>query len=459
MSIRRRLLFVLVLSGAVLTGAVFAVARLWASGDAARIDATESTLEEVAEGIASELAQRPSEPGEARRHLERTLRAVLSGARRATAGTCEEPIVAFRAKGREGTRTAAMPADHAAAIAEACAAADGETLHRRVRVRQDTLLIAVARSGAAKAWAAMPIRTREGLPMPFKIGGAALGLATIALVLVALDAMFALRRGAEELEGSFEALGADLNAEVATPRAEELARIASGLRRMAARLSESSARERALSERLAHEERLAALGRVAAGVAHEVRNPLAGMKLQLDLMKRAPELAPELREDVETCLQEIERLDRLVRTILGAARRDPAIREGVALGALVDERIASFGDRVERVGDATIATDPDLLVQIVDNLVRNAVEASPAGEKVRVEIEKTGGGVELVVVDRGPGIPEAHSAEMFEPFFTTKGEGTGLGLFISRSLARALKGTLDYARSDGSTRFRLQLPS
>jgi len=457
MSIRRRLLLVLALSGAVLTGAVFAIAQVWASGDAARLEAAETMLGEVAEGIASDLATRPSDAAEWRRLMERTVGAALSGARRATAGVCEEPLVALRARGREGARTAPLAGDHAVAIAAACAAANGETLHRRVHVRQDNLVIAVAHAGSTKAWAALPIRVREGIPTPWKIGGAALGLATIALVLIALDAMIALRRGAEDLDRSLEALGGDLSAPVVTPRAEELARIAEGLRRLAGHLSASSARERALSESLAHEQRLAALGRVAAGVAHEVRNPLAGMKLRLDLMKRAPELAPELREDVDTCLGEIERLDRLVRTILGAARRDPAIRPGVVVGELIDARIASFGDRVERVGDATVATDPDLLAQIVDNLVRNAVEASPGDEKVRVEVSPAEETVEVAVIDRGPGIDASHAAEVFEPFFTTKGEGTGLGLFISRSIARALNGTLDYSRQEGRTRFSLRL--
>ncbi|MBI2392593.1 MAG: HAMP domain-containing histidine kinase [Deltaproteobacteria bacterium] len=460
MSIRRRLLLVLVLSGAVVTGAVYAVFRLWASSDAARIEEAETALRDVAEAVAADVAARGDE--EPRRALERSVAAALAGARRGMAGLCDGSgtAMARRPRGRQDlARPVQLPPEHAAAVDAACASERSKTVPRVGRMRGETLVIAVATSGGTRAWAAMPVQTREGIPMPWKVGGAALALATIALVAIAIDAMMALRRGAEDLDRSLEALGGDLGAKVEIPRAEELAGIAEGLRRMAQRLSEANARERDLSQSLAHEQRLAALGRVAAGVAHEVRNPLAGMKLRLDLMKRTAGLPTEVGEDVDACLGEIARLDRLVRTILGAARREPQIRSEVALGALIDGR--AYGDRVVREGDATVATDPDLLAQIVDNLVRNALEAS-AGE-VRIEIAEraTGGGraaVEVAVVDDGPGVPPERAAELFEPFFTTRSEGTGLGLFISRSLARALGGTLDYHRDGDRTRFSLILP-
>lgn len=321
-------------------------------------------------------------------------------------------------------------------------------------------MVTVASSAQGHTWAALPIRVRDGGPEPWKITAALLALATIALSLVSLDAVAALRRGAADLDRSLDALGGDLHAPIAKPRAEELSRIADGLRRLATRLAEAQTRERSLAESLAHEQRLAGLGRVAAGVAHEVRNPLAGMKLRLDLMRSAPELTTEMREDVDACLGEIDRLDRLVRTILGAARRDPTVKDGVELGALIDARASGGSARdgtsaVPREGDATVTTDPDLLAQILDNLIRNAKEAS---DDVRVTVQERGERVEIAVIDRGPGVPEDKAAELFEPFFTTKGDGTGLGLFISRTLSRALHGTLEYRRERDETRFVLTLP-
>jgi len=452
-SIRRRLLLIVLLSGAVLAGAAVAIARLVSSSDAARVEAAQSMVEDVAEAIAGELAKAPSDPHDRRKHIERAAAAALSGARRVVAGVCGPPFLSLRVGGRrESARPMPLPPDHAAAVGEACKSASGELWHARERIRGETLIIAVAAAGEARTWAATPVRMREGLPDPWKIAGGGLALATVALVFLTLDAMFALERGARSLDRSLDALGGDLSAKIDTPRAIELARIAAGLRRLAARLGDAQQRERALSDSLAHEQRLAALGRVAAGVAHEVRNPLAGMKLRLDLMKRAPELSGEFREDVDVCLQEIERLDRLVHTILGAARREPNVREGVALGALVDQRIA--GRPIQREGDAVVTTDPDLLAQVLDNLLRNALEAS---DDVRVVIGKSDQRVQLSVIDRGPGVPADKVAELFEPFFTTKGEGTGLGLFISRSLVRALGGTLDYRRDGDRTHFVIAL--
>jgi signal transduction histidine kinase len=437
-SIRRRLLLIVALSGVVLTGAVFSIVRLVQSSDAARVEAAESMVEDVAQAI---------DRSDDVHAFQRSVGAALSGARRVIAGACGDPIVGLRAHGRrDGARPTPLPHDHGAAIADACREAKGDLFRYRARVRGETLIIAVANSSQGRVWASTPIRVRDGGPEPWKVAAALVALATIALSLVSLDAVVALRRGASDLDKSLDALGEDLSAPIAKPRAEELARIADGLRRLAGRLVDAQNRERVLSESLAHEQRLAGLGRVAAGVAHEVRNPLAGMKLRLDLMR--PEVSNELREDIDACLSEIERLDRLVRTILGGARRDPNIQQDVSVGALIHGRFPGL----PREGDATLATDPDLLAQILDNLVRNAREAS---DNVRVVIA-TNEKVEIAVVDRGAGVTD--SSALFEPFFTTKGEGTGLGLFISRSLAHALRGSLDYRRERDETRFVLTLP-
>ncbi len=118
----------------------------------------------------------------------------------------------------------------------------------------------------------------------------------------------------------------------------------------------------------------------------------------------------------------------------------------------MDQRIS--GRPIVREGDATVTTDPDLLAQVLDNLLRNALEAS---DDVRVAIEQRGKQAQVSIIDRGPGVPDDKAAELFEPFFTTKGDGTGLGLFISRSLVRALGGTLDYRRDGDRTHFVINL--
>jgi signal transduction histidine kinase len=229
---------------------------------------------------------------------------------------------------------------------------------------------------------------------------------------------------------------------------------------MARHLAEAQERERALSKSLEHEQRLAALGRIAAGVAHEIRNPLAGMKLRLDLMARTPGVAPDLQTDVRACLEEVDRLDRVVRSMLGVARAsEKSAPEEIDLAVLVDERIKLVEGNVRRQGEGRVRTDRDPLSRVVDNLIRNAVEASSKDAEVVVMLEPAEKGTTITVIDHGPGVPEARSAELFEPFFTTKPEGTGLGLFLSRSLVKALGGTLTYSRQEDSTRFSFTLPT
>jgi signal transduction histidine kinase len=110
-------------------------------------------------------------------------------------------------------------------------------------------------------------------------------------------------------------------------------------------------------------------------------------------------------------------------------------------------------------GSARAIVDPDACTRAVDNLVRNAVEASPAGAEVYVRVERRDRVATLAVEDRGPGIPEERAHELFQPFFTTKPDGMGLGLAVSRAIALASGGQLSYRRSEGVTRFELSLAS
>jgi signal transduction histidine kinase len=290
-----------------------------------------------------------------------------------------------------------------------------------------------------------------------------LALAAVALAAFTVDAMMALQRGAEELQGALVKLQDDLRAPVPRPRARELGDIAAGLSAMAAHLADARDRERALEAAVARGQRLAALGRVVAGVAHEVRNPLAGMKLRLDLLARAGGLESSAREDVTVCLGEIARLNRLVESLLMASRAKTLAEKRVDLTTLADERIAraapfaaKAGVRLFRRGEGGALGDPDALAGAVDNLLRNAIEASPPGGEVVVSIGTSPEGTAVLdVEDQGPGILEARRAELFEPFFTTKPEGTGLGLWISRLLLEAKGASLRYDRIGDRTRMRI----
>jgi signal transduction histidine kinase len=360
-----------------------------------------------------------------------------------------------------------LPADRKAVAAGCQASRSGETTHLRVPLPRDLLMIAVRRATNPRfaAWAIvrLPPEHAEGSDR-WRMEIAITGVITSLLVLLAADALFALRRGAGDLQVALQRLERDLRSDIPQPRIGELAQIAEGLRTMASHLADAHERERALERRLEHEQRLVGLGRVVAGVAHEVRNPLTGIKLMLDGMARR-RMDDRSTRDVATCLEEIARLDHVVGSLLLVSRKEPAEKAALDLAALVDERLESAealartrGVRLVRDGGAVGLGNRSTLTRVLDNLLRNAIEASPEGAEVRVTLERTADETRISVVDRGDGVPAARVSELFEPFFTLKPDGTGLGLFLSRSVMEAHGGRLIYDRGDGVTRFILTLP-
>jgi signal transduction histidine kinase len=474
MSLRKRLAVVLVLGLSALVVAVLAIADVLAKTDAAR----ERTAAANAEAGAEALAERVDAPAfsddaepSARKQLRTTAVSVLRPLANSAGGYCTRTGAILVSAGKvggdggklEGKRPLAPEIEEA--VAGLCTRARvGRPVSGRVtRARDVNLLSAVAIEDRGAAWFLVRVRTHEtdDTPTwPFEV--VVLAVAAVALAAFTLDAIVALGRGAGELSRALLALEKDLRAPVPRPRARELAEIAEGLGSMATHLADARDRERALEVTLARDQRLAALGRVVAGVAHEVRNPLAGMKLRLDLLERSGRLEEAAREDVAACQGEVARLNRLVESLLTVSRPKTPVHEEIALGALADERIAqakeradAAGVRIARAGDAATITDRDVLAAALDNLLRNAIEASPRGGTVHVRIEAGGERVTVDVVDQGSGIPDARRGELFEPFFTTKAEGTGLGLWISRLLLEAKGASLGYERVDGQTRLRI----
>ena len=228
-----------------------------------------------------------------------------------------------------------------------------------------------------------------------------------------------------------EALKLDLRAPVPTPRADELADVANHLRTLATTLADSQAREHSLTARIEDEKRLAALGRVVAGVAHEVRNPLAGMKLRLDSMALRP-LDERSRADVEKCIREIGRLDRLVRALLLASRKHAVERVTFDATALVLERVAlaeplatSRNVEIEVSGEATIFGERESLAGVVDNLLRNAIEASPPGRTVTVRVGLENGGHRDRGYGRGGRCDHRPGARALRAIFHDEDRGNG----------------------------------
>ncbi len=219
-------------------------------------------------------------------------------------------------------------------------------------------------------------------------------------------------------------------------------------------------------------ERLAAIGKMAAHVTHEIRNPLSSINLNIELLEEelsASELPGEARSLLASITREVDRLGHLSEEYLRLARLpSPRMEADDVRAAVLD--VTSFArPELERAGcELRVAVDDGLppalfdeaqLRQALLNLLRNAREAMPDGGPVDVSVSAEGMSVVISVQDRGGGIPEAIRERVFDPFFSTKGEGTGLGLAITRQIVEAHGGTLTTsARDDGGTLFRVALP-
>jgi len=226
--------------------------------------------------------------------------------------------------------------------------------------------------------------------------------------------------------------------------------------------------------RLAHgrAERLAAVGQMAAMVAHEVRNPLGTLRGQVELAceKLDPQAPLRERERFTEMLDEIDRINRLTEEFLGLARDLPLELSPVELGALTSS-IAQELNASARGGDSRIevvappspvlaSADADKLRQAIYNLVLNAVQVGGAGTRVQIEVGANGERAHVTVADDGPGVPVELATTLFEPFVTARPGGSGLGLAVARRVAERHGGTLVLESPTGKrgARFSIYLP-
>jgi signal transduction histidine kinase len=225
----------------------------------------------------------------------------------------------------------------------------------------------------------------------------------------------------------------------------------------------------AVERSLAHSEKLAAIGELAARVAHEIRNPVTAARSLAQQLAREP--GSRFRAEHELILKELERIERQVAALLRFARREELRLERVDIGEFASTVVREMRQRLDAAGidvrldlgsSVTAAADREKLRQVAINLIENAMDALAArdGERrLSIASAADNGSGTLEIADNGPGVPDEALPRLFEPFFSLKATGTGLGLAIAKRTVEAHGGRLTASRgAAGGMRFKIELP-
>jgi two-component system, NtrC family, sensor histidine kinase AtoS len=236
--------------------------------------------------------------------------------------------------------------------------------------------------------------------------------------------------------------------------------------------------QKKIRDSLMQMEKMSLMGRLAAGIAHEIRNPLAGVTLNLQYLQRKIDNASPDYESIVAALEGADRIQHVIEDTLGLARVTPPLLQQHSINAIIARSLhfISLAIQQKNISLSTSFDEsaPDVMVdqkqiqQVMLNILQNAIDASPENGAIAVTTktmesfrgETTQSGVEIVVQDSGSGIPSEMKAVLFEPFRTTKSGGTGLGLALSKYIIGRHRGDISLETpSNGGTLVRITLPS
>jgi two-component system sensor histidine kinase HydH len=227
-----------------------------------------------------------------------------------------------------------------------------------------------------------------------------------------------------------------------------------------------------LEQKMRESEKLAAIGKMAGGVAHEVRNPLSSIKGLALLLKNKFVAGSKERDTAQLLIQETERMNRTITEMLSFSRPTPLCLQPVDVPRLLEKEIELIqAETLENNIEVSLATkedlkqikgDKDRLTQLLMNILLNSIQAMPEGGVITIEAENGGSGefVQLTISDTGIGMAESVLSQVFYPYFTTKQQGTGIGLAISQKIILDHNGSIAIASQPGKgTVVTMQLPS
>lgn len=225
-----------------------------------------------------------------------------------------------------------------------------------------------------------------------------------------------------------------------------------------------------MQAQLIRSEKLASLGEIVAGIAHELNNPLTGVLVLASLMEKEGNLDPEVKEDLGTIVHETKRCARIVKGLLDFSRETAPQMVPADLNNVMEKSLALIGTQsifhdVRIVRDyqdplPPAMVDPNQIEQVFINMLLNAAQAMPAGGTLTLTTRAAGPQLTVAIADTGTGIPPEHQRRIFDPFFTTKERGTGLGLAVSYGIVENHGGRIDLESEPGKgTTFTIRLPA
>jgi len=334
----------------------------------------------------------------------------------------------------------------------------------RIRPDETDLVIVAALAGADGQISAWCLRRILNFSDSSELHQRLLLMVVMVVALISIGVVlrlsFGMQRGFAAIQEGLQRLQTDFNYRLPAQN-EDLRAIVDAINTMA------ESRQR-LEEELRREDRLRIMGRVVAGIAHEIRNPLNSIRLTIRLLARRLQGEPSAEEPISLITSEIDRLDSLLKSLLVFREDEPPHLRYQPLQPILERTLALVKPhaqerqvtiQVPAYIQAAALVDPDYLQQVFMNVLLNAIDAAGENGRVDVLLRREIGRVEIDIEDTGPGLAPEQRERIFEAFYTTKRGGTGLGLAVTKTLLEKMGGVIEPGNGRHGSRFRITLPA